>query len=557
MECSTRFPRGAAVKNHDWKVENRSCFCWKSRQFQVQELLNGGGTFWDKHKTKPDHARLRCCFITLQCQRSCLLSRLMLWLWPWNHVKVLCKQPVGATRLEPHEFQKWEAKTKWLHNFLHFPSRVFFKSFPGCSRLSPNRSWQQRVHLPCLHFSRARSFKALGAVALAASSIATVGKGRVSPVRDLWVNTISNKVFQCTNYLVTTWHILTRLYFISVLEICRATACFAEELAVLKPISHHALHKRAHLLQNNYREHKFQIYGWVCDSGFYSHADTPLPLNQGHSSRSSLQCVPSSWHCCAVWSNQQGGARCLLVEMCFPAVAPEMCLANKNNQHICKSYSLTVNLPRPIQNIAFSWVFMLLWTLDAFWNTRDIWPKHTWIMRLQVLISIIFFLVIFFPSLKPLTYVLMVFCKFGIILFLYIFVLRLQWAKKLGDFPWQLGGVVPCGNDSWLQRWGKFAGIVYYMCNICRYIINMYVHSVIGYLSKLFGVTPWTFALRRQYWVSTLVDSFCLFLRLPHAEIAGKEACCLSKKILEHIVRTWANQSFCLWRNRLQHCGAD
>ena len=130
-------------------------------------------------------------------------------------------------------------------------------------------------------------------------------------------------------------------------------------------------------------------------------------------------------------------------------------------------------------------------------------------------------------------------------LVLYIFVLRLQWAKKLGDFPWQLGGVVPCGNDSWLQRWGKFAGIVYYMCNICRlcrYIINMYVHSVIGYLSKLFGATPWTFALRRQYWVSTLVDSFCLFLRLPHAEIAGKEACCLSKKILEHIVRTWANQ---------------
>jgi hypothetical protein len=87
----------------------------------------------------------------------------------------------------------------------------------------------------------------------------------------------------------------------------------------------------------------------------------------------------------------------LLVEMCFPAVAPEMCLANKNNQHICKSYSLTVNLPRPIQNIAFSWVFMLLWTLDAFLNTRDIWPKHTWIMRLQVLISNYIILVRIFP----------------------------------------------------------------------------------------------------------------------------------------------------------------
>ena len=35
---------------------------------------------------------------------------------------------------------------------------------------------------------------------------------------------------------------------------------FTEELPVLKSSSHDALHKRAHLLLNNSRENKFQIY---------------------------------------------------------------------------------------------------------------------------------------------------------------------------------------------------------------------------------------------------------------------------------------------------------
>eukprot|EP00435_Cladocopium_sp_Y103_P016038 s1298_g4.t1 len=36
----------------------------------------------------------------------------------------------------------------------------------------------------------------------------------------------------------------------------------------------------------------------------------------------------------------------------------------------------------------------------------------------------------------------------------------------------------------------------------------------------------------KEYWVSTLVDSFCLFLRLPHAEIAGKEVATLWSRLV-------------------------
>ena len=32
--------------------------------------------------------------------------------------------------------------------------------------------------------------------------------------------------------------------------------------------------------------------------------------------------------------------------------------------------------------------------------------------------------------------------------------------RSWGDFSWQLGDVVPCGNDTWLQRWGTFGGLL-------------------------------------------------------------------------------------------------
>ena len=62
----------------------------------------------------------------------------------------------------------------------------------------------------------------------------------------------------------------------------------------------------------------------------------------------------------------------------------------------------------------------------------------------------------------------MVLCKFGIVVFwcftfwCCVYNERRSW----GDFSSQLGGVVPCGNDSWLQCWGKFAGCVYSFGNL-------------------------------------------------------------------------------------------
>ena len=49
----------------------------------------------------------------------------------------------------------------------------------------------------------------------------------------------------------------------------------------------------------------------------------------------------------------------------------------------------------------------------------------------------------------------MVFCTFGMIVFLdfFIFVLRLQWAKKLGWLFLAVGGRSSMENDCWLQRW--------------------------------------------------------------------------------------------------------
>ena len=88
-------------------------------------------------------------------------------------------------------------------------------------------------------------------------------------------------------------------------------------------------------------------------------------------------------------------------------------------------------------------------------------------MRLQcVLISKYIVLLIIFHSFETIgaTCVLVVSCTFGMIVFKCFFHFRA--AFTMGEevevtFPSIWGGVVPWGNDSWLQSWGKFTGILY------------------------------------------------------------------------------------------------
>ena len=69
------------------------------------------------------------------------------------------------------------------------------------------------------------------------------------------------------------------------------------------------------------------------------------------------------------------------------------------------------------------------------WHKIDILPKHAWIIRLQYPIGNIF------PSLKPLGWLVVSWCLVSLFLWnIYIFVLRLQWAKKLGWLFLAVGG---------------------------------------------------------------------------------------------------------------------
>ena len=82
------------------------------------------------------------------------------------------------------------------------------------------------------------------------------------------------------------------------------------------------------------------------------------------------------------------------------------------------------------------------------------------------------------------TCVLIMFCTFGMIFFLYffIFVLRLQWAKKLGWLFLAIGG-----RTSWLQCWGTFDGIEYhngYFIGKFNHRIGKYRHHNGDYIGK-------------------------------------------------------------------------
>ena len=86
-------------------------------------------------------------------------------------------------------------------------------------------------------------------------------------------------------------------------------------------------------------------------------------------------------------------------------------------------------------------------------------------MRLHgVLISIYIILVMFFSSFETIgvTCVLVVFCNFVFFKKYLHFRAAFTMGEEVGvTFPGGWGPVGPCGNDSCLQRWGKFAGIVY------------------------------------------------------------------------------------------------
>ena len=103
-----------------------------------------------------------------------------------------------------------------------------------------------------------------------------------------------------------------------------------------------------------------------------------------------------------------------------------------HNKHLTKTFV----------NHAFTLCFQLAEShfLDVYvalnvWHKIDILPKHAWIIRLQYPIGNIF------PSLKPLGWLVVSWCLVSLFLWnIYIFVLRLQWAKKLGWLFLAVGG---------------------------------------------------------------------------------------------------------------------
>ena len=82
------------------------------------------------------------------------------------------------------------------------------------------------------------------------------------------------------------------------------------------------------------------------------------------------------------------------------------------------------------------------------------------------------------------------------------------WAKKLGWLSWQLGGVVPCGNDSSLQRWGEVRQN--------RVAISTELRPIET------GLETWDLSLEPR---KLLISSeFCPFFALRHTQLSIEDA---------------------------------